>query len=67
MAPMEVVVVVEACVEHDPGQLSEIVETVVDVDDRIEGEPAIPDLLDELAARPRYGQVDVERGAIGIG
>jgi hypothetical protein len=67
VSPLQVVVVVGADVEEDPGQSAEVVETVVDVDDRVEAEPAVPDVLDQLAARPGDGQVDVERRVVRVG
>src|SRR5207248_5522703 len=50
VAPVQVVVVVRARIEQDAGQLSEVVEAVVHVDDRVESQPPVPDLLDQLAA-----------------
>ena len=46
---------------------SEIVEAVVHVDDWVEGEPAVPDLLDQLAAGEGDREVDIEGWPIGVG
>lgn len=52
VAPVQVVVIVATGIEQDPAQLPKVLVAVVDVDDRIEGEPAGPDLLPDLTARP---------------
>src|SRR5438034_296309 len=67
VAPLQVVVVVRADVEQDAGQSPEVVEALVHVDDRVEGEPAVPDLLDQLTAGMRNGEVDVEGRPVRIG
>ena len=54
VTPVQVVVVVPAGVEQDSRQLAQVVETVVDVDDRVEAEPAVPDLMDQFSARPGH-------------
>src|SRR5438874_741783 len=54
VTPVQVVVVVPVGVEQDARKLAQVVETVVDVDDRVEAEPAVPHLLDQLAARPGH-------------
>ena len=59
VARVQVEVVVGAGVEQDAGQFSELVEALVHVDDWVEGEPAVPDLLDQLAAGMCHGEVDV--------
>jgi hypothetical protein len=64
---VQVVVVRGARIEQDAGQLSEIVEALVHVDDRIEGEPAVPDILEQFSAGPGHGQVDVEGRTIRVG
>ena len=66
VAPMQVVVVVRARVEQDAGQLSEVVEAVVHVDDRVESQPPVPDLLDQLAAGMCDGKVDIERWPVWV-
>ena len=67
VAPVEVVIVVRSGVEQDAGQLPEVVESVVDIDHRVEAQPAVPDVLKQLAAGPSNGQVDVEGWVIRIG
>ena len=67
MAPVQVVIVVEACVEQDSGQLPQVVEAFVNVDDGIEAQPTVPDLLDDFAAREGDRKVDVERWVSGFG
>jgi hypothetical protein len=64
---MQVVVVVRTRVEQDAGQLSEVVEAVVHVDDRVESQPPVPDLLDQLAAGMRDGEVDIEGRPVRVG
>src|SRR5215210_7029649 len=44
VTPVQVVVVVPPGVEQDARKLAQVVETVVDVDDRVEAQPAAPHL-----------------------
>src|ERR1019366_4590800 len=67
VAPLQVVVVVATHVQQDAGQFAETVQTVTPIDDWIEAQPAVPDLLDQLAARKGDGQVDVERRVVQVG
>jgi hypothetical protein len=67
MTPVQVVVVLGTRIQQDPGQLPKVVETVVHVDDRVEAQPPVPDLLNELAARKRNGQIDVEGRLVRVG
>jgi hypothetical protein len=52
VTPVQAVVVIRTDVEQDALELVEVGDPVVDVDDGVEAEPAIPDLLDQLATRP---------------
>ena len=54
VTPMQVVVVVGSRIEQDPGQLTEVVEAFMHVDNRVEREPAIPYILSQFTARPRH-------------
>ena len=56
VAPVQVVVVLLARVEQDAAQLLEVVDTVAPVDDRVECQPAVPDILAQLAARSGKGR-----------
>ena len=47
VAPLELVVVVVAGVEEDSAKLAKVLDAVVDVDDRVEAEPAVPDVLED--------------------
>jgi hypothetical protein len=66
VTPVQVVVIVGTSVEQDAGQLPEVVEAVVNVDDRVEAQPAIPDILEQFAAGMRHGEVDVEGWLVRI-
>jgi hypothetical protein len=63
---VQAVVVVGAGVEEDPGELADVVEPSLDVDDRVEAQPAVQDVVDQLAAGERDREVDVERRVVRV-
>ena len=67
MAPVEVVVILLTGVQEDPAKLLEVVDAVAPVHDRVEAEPAIPDVLANLSARERHRQIDEERWVVDVG
>jgi len=67
VAPLQVVVVVAPHIQQNASQLAEIVLAVAPIDDRVEAQPAVPDLLDQLTAREGDGKVDVERRVVQVG
>ena len=67
VTPLKLVVVARAHIEEDSAEPLQVVESVgLPIDHRIEAQPAVPDLLDQLAAREGHWEVDVERRVVGI-